>query len=253
MAGYREHISISGILGVGFGASAYYFFEFSPVQAILAGILTWIAGMFPDLDSESGKPVREIFGLLAAITPLAMMGHLLKWGRNPEEVMLLAVLVYAVIRYGCAWLLGKLSVHRGMFHSIPAMLIAAELAFLAYQSDILKVRLLMAVGVALGFLSHLLLDELYSVEWSGVRIRLNNYAGSAFKFFGDEFIPNIVTYALLGVLTYITLVDVGVLKSPTNQKPSQLLRQAIEQTGKVKRSGSNQSQRNSLNRFFDRQ
>ena len=86
MAGYREHISINGILGIGFGASAFYFFEFSPVQAMLAGILTWIAGMFPDLDSESGKPVREIFGLLAAITPLAMMGHLLKWGSNPEEV-----------------------------------------------------------------------------------------------------------------------------------------------------------------------
>jgi len=230
MAGYRRHISVSGILGVGYGVTSYYFFEFTPVQGVLAGVLTWIAGMLPDLDSQSGKPVREIFSLLAALTPLTMMGHLLTWGRNPEEVMLLAVLLYACIRYGGAWILGKLAVHRGMFHSIPAMLIAAELAFLAFQSDSVNVRLLMAGGVAVGFLSHLLLDELYSVEWSGVRLRLNKYAGSAFKLFGGEFLPNVVTYALLGVLSYATLVEVGLLERPKASHPAELLRQAFQQS-----------------------
>jgi len=230
MAGYRRHISVSGFLGVGYGIASYYLFEFTPVQGALAGILTWIAGMLPDLDSQSGKPVREIFSLLAAVTPLTMMGHLLKWGRNPEEVMLLAVLLYAGIRYGSAWILGKLAVHRGMFHSIPAMLIAAELVFLAFRSDSVLVRLLMAGGVAVGFLSHLLLDELYSVEWSGVRIRLNKYAGSAFKLFGGEFLPNVVTYALLSVLSYASLVDVGLLESPKTTRPAKLLRQAFQQS-----------------------
>ena len=35
--------------------------------------------------------------------------------------MLMAVAVYASIRYGGAFVLGKLSVHRGMFHSLPAL------------------------------------------------------------------------------------------------------------------------------------
>jgi hypothetical protein len=230
MAGYRRHISVSGFLGVGFGVASYYLFEFTPVQGALAGVLTWVAGMLPDLDSQSGKPVREIFSLLAAMTPLTMMGHLLRWGRNPEEVMLLAVLLYGCIRYGSAWILEKLAVHRGMFHSIPAMLIAAELAFLAFQSDSVSVRLLMAGGVAVGFLSHLLLDELYSVEWSGVRIRLNKYTGSAFKLFGGEFLPNVVTYALLAVLSYAALVDVGLLESPKVTHPAKLSRQAFQQS-----------------------
>jgi hypothetical protein len=117
-----------------------------------------------------------------------------------------------------------------MFHSIPAMLIAAELVFLAFRSDNVNVRLLMAGGVAVGFLSHLLLDELYSVEWSGVRIRLNKYAGSAFKLFGREFLPNVVTYALLGVLSYAALVDVGLLESPKKTQPAKLLRQAFQQS-----------------------
>src|SRR5690606_12912039 len=138
-----------------------------PVQASLAGALTWVAGMLPDLDSDTGKPVREIFSLLAAFAPFAMMGHLLEWSRGDYEMtMLLSVIVYAIIRFGGQVLLNHVSVHRGMFHSIPAMIISAEVAFLAFKSDSLLVKSLMAGGVAAGFLSHLVLDEVYAVEWS---------------------------------------------------------------------------------------
>ncbi|GAB4143146.1 MAG: hypothetical protein Tsb009_14030 [Planctomycetaceae bacterium] len=222
MAGYRQHISFSGILGVGYGLAANYLLGFTPVQGALAGVLTWVAGMLPDLDSETGKPVREVFSLLGAVAPLAMMGHLLKWGGNPETAMLYAVLLYGVVRYGGAALVGKLSVHRGMFHSIPALLIAAELTFLAYESESVMVKVLMAGGVGLGFLSHLVLDEIYAVEWSGIRIRLNKAAGSAMKMVGRNFFPNVFTYALLCVLTYAALVDLGVMKSPAEEMQSPL-------------------------------
>lgn len=217
MAGYRQHISFSGLLGIAYGTASIFLCGFTTVQGILAGVMTWIAGMLPDLDSETGKPIREIFGLLAAIVPLAMSGYLREWGGNSETALLLAVAIYAAVRYGGAKIVGMLSVHRGMFHSIPAMLIAAECAFLVYKSDSLAVKFLMAGGVALGFLSHLVLDEMYAVEWTGVRIRLNKAAGSAMKMVGKRFFPNVFTYALLGFLTYVILVDVGLLNDPTHQ------------------------------------
>jgi membrane-bound metal-dependent hydrolase YbcI (DUF457 family) len=227
MAGYRTHISVSGLLGAGYGTAATLVFGFTPVQGALAGVLTWVAGMLPDLDSESGKPVREVFNLLAAAAPLCMMRRLLIWGGNPEGAVLLAVLLYAAIRYGGAMLLGAVSVHRGMFHSLPAMVIAAELAFLAYESDAVVVKLLMAGGVAAGFLSHLVLDEIYAVEWTGLRLKLNKFAGSAVKLLGPRMVPNVVTYALLAVLTYASLVDAGLLKDPAgNRKAAPALRQA---------------------------
>jgi membrane-bound metal-dependent hydrolase YbcI (DUF457 family) len=230
MAGYRTHISVSGLLGTGYGAAATFLFGFTPVQGALAGVLTWVAGMLPDLDSESGKPVREVFNLLAAAAPFCMIRRLMTWGGNPEGAALLAVLLYATIRYGGATLLGKLSVHRGMFHSIPAMIIAAELAFLAYESDRLIVKVLMAGGVAAGFLSHLVLDEMYAVEWTGLRLRLNKFAGSALKLLGPRVVPNVFTYALLAVLTYASLVDAGVLKDPAaNRRTAPALRQASEE------------------------
>jgi hypothetical protein len=62
MAGYRTHVSVSGLLGIAYGAAAAYFFGtmFTPVQGALAGVLTWVAGMLPDVDSDSGKPVRGV-------------------------------------------------------------------------------------------------------------------------------------------------------------------------------------------------
>jgi hypothetical protein len=231
MAGYREHISVSGLCGLCYGASAVFAFGFTPVQGALAGCLTWMAGMLPDLDSDTGKPIREVFSLVAAMVPLVLMRRLEQWcGGDLEAAVLAAIGVYAGIRYGAAAFLSKISVHRGMFHSIPAMLIAAELIFLAYRSDSLTVKLLMAGGVAIGFLSHLVLDELYSVQWSGLRLRLNKAAGSAFKLLGRSYVPNVFTWTVLMFLTYLTLVDAGLIREGDAAHPVQPLRQASEAT-----------------------
>jgi membrane-bound metal-dependent hydrolase YbcI (DUF457 family) len=240
MAGYREHISVSGLCGAAYGAAASLILGFTPVQSALAGCLTWVAGMLPDLDADGGKPVREIFGLLGAIVPLVAIRHLMRWCGSVDGVVLSAIIIYALTRYGGAAVLKKLSVHRGMFHSIPALLIASELTFLAYVSDSVAVKCLMAGGVGIGFLSHLLLDELYSVQWSGLRLKLSKSAGSAFKLTSSRFIPNVFAYATLMFLTWLTLVDVGLIRepesldgpptaSPTSPVDARPIRQAAEE------------------------
>jgi membrane-bound metal-dependent hydrolase YbcI (DUF457 family) len=170
--------------------------------------------MLPDLDADGGKPVREIFGLLGAVVPLVAIRHLIRWCGSVDGVVLSAIIIYALTRYGGAAVLKRLSVHRGMFHSIPALIIAAELMFLAYVSDSIAVKCLMAGGVAIGFLSHLLLDELYSVQWSGLRLKLSKSAGSAFKMTSSRLIPNVFAYATLMFLTWLTLIDVGLIREP---------------------------------------
>lgn len=202
------------MLGIAYGACSTLVFGFSIEQGVLSACLAWIGGMLPDLDSETGKPVQEIFGAVAALAPLVLMHRLLQLGNDPDRVLLIGVALYAGVRYGGSSLLGWLSVHRGMFHSVPALLIAAELVYLGYPAIDHNVKLLMALAVAVGFLSHLLLDELYSVEWTGSRIRLNKAAGSALKFVGRSFLPNAFTYSLLFFLTYTSLVQAGVLKGP---------------------------------------
>ena len=152
--------------------------------------------------------------MTAALAPLVMMERLAGWAGSREGTLLLAVGIYLTIRYAGAALFNKLSVHRGMFHSIPALLISAEVTFLAYQSESLAVKLLMAGAIAAGFLSHLILDEIYSVQFTGVRVRLAKSAGSALKLAGNNFFANIATYGLLAVITYGVLIDGGWIQGP---------------------------------------
>ncbi len=219
MAAYREHITVSGALGIAYAFGAVFAFGFSITQAIIAAILTWISGMLPDMDSESGKPVRELFGVTSALAPVLLLQHTSKLGISGDREMLFALLLYGAVRYGGAAVLGRLTVHRGMFHSLPALIIATEMTFLCYASPAIKVRLLMALGVALGFLSHLVLDEMYSVQWDGVRVKLNKSAGSALKFFGKESIPNGLALGLMMFLTYASLSSAGVIPDPS-RKPA---------------------------------
>jgi hypothetical protein len=59
----------------------------------------------------------------------------------------------------------------------------------------------------LGFLSHLILDEIYSVDWRGVVPKLKSSAGSAFKFGSSSLIATATCYLLLGGLVYLAYVD----------------------------------------------
>jgi len=61
----------------------------------------------------------------------------------------------------------------------------------------------------LGYVSHLLLDELYSIEWHRGRLRLKRTFGSALKLIGKHWWPNISTFAKLIVLTYLVFKEPG--------------------------------------------
>ncbi|MCA9088993.1 MAG: metal-dependent hydrolase [Planctomycetaceae bacterium] len=214
MAAFREHVTFSGLLGLGYGCGAVFLGHYTPQQGALAGCLAGVAGMLPDLDSPTGKPGQEIFSLTAAVAPLVLVGRVQSWLQLPhdaETTMVCMVAMYLGIRYGLSALVNRFSVHRGMFHSIPAMLIAAELVYLGYPSGQVTAKLLMAGGIALGFFSHLLLDEIWSVQWQGALPHFKKSAGTAIKMVGNGFMPNVVTFALLATLSFLVLDDAGII------------------------------------------
>ncbi|MBX3443341.1 MAG: metal-dependent hydrolase [Planctomyces sp.] len=238
MAAFREHITFSSLLGIGYGIASCTVLGFTPTQGALAGWLTGIAGMLPDLDSESGRPKRELFSVVAAIAPMFLVHHVLRWLQLPydaETILLTMILLYIGVRFGLSEVVNRLSVHRGMFHSLPALVIAADIAYLGYPGRTVGSKLLMAGGVAVGFLSHLVLDEVYSVQLSGMAVRLKKSAGSALKLVGPSFMPNIVTFSLCGTLTYAVLTQMGVLDRPTGE-PGRVLQQADERAREAERA-----------------
>jgi hypothetical protein len=66
---------------------------------------------------------------------------------------------------------------------------------------------LLAGGVMLGFLSHLVLDEIYSVGWDGLKPKLKSSAGSAIKFLSSSIPATATCYVLLGGLLYLAYLD----------------------------------------------
>ena len=207
MADFKTHIGTSTVLGIGYGAAGHYYLGLPPSTCALAAGLCSVSGMLPDLDSDSGVPVRETVSFAAAIVPMLMIDRFMSMGLNHESIALAGGLIYLIVRFGIGGLFKRYTVHRGMWHSIPAAVSAALLAFLACSCEDMNSRLFKASAVGIGFLSHLLLDELWSVSFKRFVPRLKKSSGTAFKLWGDNRWANFSTYAKLALLMVLALGD----------------------------------------------
>ncbi len=207
MAGFRMHITVSTAVGVVYGGAVVQPMGFNTETGLLAAGLTAVGGMLPDLDSDSGVPLRELSGLAAAIIPMLLVPRMMEAGFTREGVIASMLFGYLFVRYGLTNFFRRFTVHRGMYHSLPAMVIAGLLVYLGYGGPDPRVRMALAVGVMLGFLSHLVLDEIYSVDLSGLRIKLKSSAGSAVKMGSSSFGATALCYLMLGGLLYLVFLD----------------------------------------------
>ena len=93
----------------------------------------------------------------------------------------------------------KLTVHRGIFHSIPMGLVISLLilSLNTHNTDIISIAFM---G---GFLSHLILDEAYSsITISGIIIKPKKSFGTALKWFSSSVWINIFINSLLLFLIF---------------------------------------------------
>jgi hypothetical protein len=244
VANYQTHVTVSGAVGL---AAAVLAWRYLPgvglVPLSLAALAGFFGGVVPDLDHDSGVAINEIGGLLASLTPLALLAltwpqavpwgavalglavgwhyglhYLLRrlpwWqGRSGPAAMTRAWTVAAALAAAAvllapalpiprlhAWLmligastatLGLVglfkvfTIHRGLFHSIPTVgIYGAALYLLAGGLLSPTERWLLAASAWAGALSHLLLDELWSVDFMGARLKKSS--GTAFSFWKKD-------------------------------------------------------------------
>ena len=206
MAGFRTHITTSTVVGIGYAGLGVY--RGVPIEsAAIAGIMCSVGGMLPDIDSDSGVPLREVMGFFAAVAPVFLVGRFSQLGLNHEQLVLAGLAIYLFVRFGVARLLARYTVHRGMFHSIPGLLVFTGVAFLITDYADLQLRYFKAGGVFFGVLSHLITDEIYSVEWAGGRWRFKKSFGTALKLWGPSFRGNMSVYAKLGIVAVLVLSE----------------------------------------------
>lgn len=205
MADFKTHITVSTGLGIAYGALGFWQHELPLGNCVIAGAMCSLAGMFPDLDSDSGVPIRELKLFTSAVIPMLLMERFQRMGMNHSSMVLAGGLAYFFIRFVVFQMFRQYTKHRGMWHSIPAAFIAAIVAFLLSSNPDIGIRLYQAWAVLLGFLSHLVLDELYAVDLNGRRLKKS--FGTALKFWGSSPWANYSTYVKLAVVGLLAVND----------------------------------------------
>ena len=171
----------------------------------MAALFTTLSGLLPDLDSASGVELKGFTGILGVLAALAVWKRFGEVDPPPAfEIHLWAVVVtYVLVRHGLRRVLTRISVHRGISHSLPTCAVWGALAYLyypAHERGAFTLRLLIGSAVVLGFFSHLLLDEICSVDLRGARV--NKAFGSAIKLWAPSIWTTLAMYAVLAYLSW---------------------------------------------------
>lgn len=186
MANFKTHLiaatTMSGMASVGLLSLQLA----KPWEAGGYFLLGVLGGLLPDIDSDKSTPLTLIFYFLSLYCAFALVFNL---AVQYSYIELLAIwgAVYFAIRYLVLRIMTKMTVHRGIFHSLLAVVFVAMLMvnisfhilhktpYVAWNSGLF---------IGIGYLVHLCLDELYSVDLNNKRMKKS--FGTALKLFSLE-------------------------------------------------------------------
>ena len=123
MANFNTHITVAAagsLLATGICLQTAHL---SQAEAAALFAMGTLAGLLPDIDSDHSLPAQWIFSLLSLATALLI---LFGWqGKLPLWQLLACAAAGAVVmRYIILKLFTRITVHRALFHSLPAALLA---------------------------------------------------------------------------------------------------------------------------------
>lgn len=167
MADFRTHLTFGSLTGFAIAISVYLAdWVHNIYMAIIIYFATVIGSFLPDMDSDSGHPVKIIFEFYAYISAAFTIYYLHDNGLSIYFRIFLPIAAFFFIRIIVMKIFIKYTKHRGIFHSFPALLIVFLLSLLvAWSTDLfLMEKFSIALAISLGYFSHLILDEIYSVK-----------------------------------------------------------------------------------------
>ncbi len=198
MANFNTHLSIAITASIGVSLVAVN------VHLITTADMPWLiflgslGGLLPDIDASNSRPVKLLFNVLALMGVAGAL-QVFKNEYEPYPLLLIVTGTYLFIRYIVFALFNRLTVHRGVFHSVlAAVFFALLMTCISYHFLHWSVlhAWLNGLFIALGFIVHLLLDELFSVDLSNARMK--NSFGTALKLFSHS---NMTASALMTIFT----------------------------------------------------
>lgn len=205
MANFRTHLAVAAVVSCGAAGVLAGLGTVNHGQAALLALLGVFGGILPDVDSDKSSAISIVFNLVAGM--FTFLVFLMTYWAYDYLVSLIACLVtFVVIRYPVQWIFAKFTIHRGAFHSVLAASMMG-LTFTVGANFVLEADSILSwytgLFVCLGYLVHLLLDEIYSVDFSNARIKRS--FGSAIKPISLKYpIGSFLFIVIVGGLYYIS-------------------------------------------------
>lgn len=198
MADERSHISWSFMLGMFYCALGAVSYDITPEITILGFIFVIIGGILPNIDSSDGGWTGELPGLFGALVPILFLQSFPNLATNSVRIALTLFFGFTLSRWAFSYLTKEVFLNRGALHSIPAVILFFEIAYLLFPDLQWKLRTFLGGALAIGALSHLLIDSFTNLSLVKKAIKPNAHSGSVLKFSSDSR----GTWALyLGIIT----------------------------------------------------
>jgi len=203
MASFEQHIN-GAVIATGVMLTPVYSANIISINEALA-LLAFgtIGGILPDLDSENSKPIQISFKIISVILPfiviLFISGNMSIVGILTTWLITSAILHFLFFR---AFI--NLTVHRGIFHSIPMGLLLGQVTIMMlntiFSIDII-LSTLSGIFLFFGFIIHLVLDELVSLNALGLYMKKS--LGSALKVYDKRNLKGTLILYLLIILSFV--------------------------------------------------
>ncbi len=183
MANFNTHLAVAAV-GSGLCATVALAGHAAPPNYLLTLTLAGtIGGILPDIDLDKAIPSRILFNALGAISAFIALFSLSSH-YSIVELWIVWLGVYLAVRYGGHRLFQERTKHRGVFHSLLAggfFMALTAVIFDRVFHEPAALAWLTGLFVMIGFLIHLALDEIYSVDVEGAAIKKS--FGTALKLF----------------------------------------------------------------------
>lgn len=205
MANFNTHLIVAstasglaatGLLGAGIA---------EPKEVLLYFSAGTLGGLLPDLDSDNSVLLKLLFSFFAVLFSFLAMFTQAK-NYTIAELISIWLSCFLIIHLGVFSLFKRLTVHRGIFHSIPmgilywGLVTLISYKFLNFAEPVAWIS---GLFVFLGYLIHLMLDEISSVDLANKRIKKS--WGSAMKIADSKNITGtIVVYLGIVMLFYFS-------------------------------------------------
>jgi hypothetical protein len=203
MANFTTHIAIGTIVSGGLATLTLAANVVAPENLIAVTMAGVLGSVMPDIDLKDSRPSRALFSGLAVFFSFVVL-FTFAHKFSVAELWILWLGTLLGVRYIVHAIFHRMSYHRGIYHSILAALFFAFFTAVIYKHLLGRhdgVAWLAAAFMFVGYLVHLTLDEIYSVDVMDTRIKAS--FGTAIKFLDKKHPGHSAAMAIAAIAAFM--------------------------------------------------